>query len=243
VNNADPALLPDIPFLPRTRVQPRYSWGVNFFHCTYELVLENILDLTHIDFVHGSYAGSAETAEEDSIRFESTSETVTMIRTIKKRPTSAYQRDVLGVTAKYQDQRAYTHVFIRSGICFLHTHYSDAPSIPLMQSNTPESRTLTRANYCFGIQQTSDRNYARAWPRTASVIAKQDESVLNPQNPRYLGQPPRGDRSTRFDAAGLHYRTRHMALIERQKQGDFSYQADIADGSNIADILRVSRPR
>lgn len=241
-DNADPALLPDIPFLPRHRSQPRYSWGVNYFHCTYELVLENILDLTHVDFIHGSYAGSAESAEEDSIRFESTSETVTMIRTIRKRPTSSYQRDVLGVTARYQDQEAYTHVFIRSGICFLHTHYSDAPSIPLMQSNTPESRTLTRANYCFGIQQTTNRAYAQAWPRTAAVIAAQDESVLNPQNPRYLGQAARGDCSTRFDAAGLHYRKRALALIERQKAGDFSYQADIADGSDIAEILKVRRP-
>ncbi len=96
---ANPAFIPDIPFLPLHRQQPRYSWGVNFFHCTYELVLENILDLTHIDFVHGAYAGNSQ-SEEDSIRFESTSETVTMIRTIRGRPTSDYQRDVLGVTER-----------------------------------------------------------------------------------------------------------------------------------------------
>jgi phenylpropionate dioxygenase-like ring-hydroxylating dioxygenase large terminal subunit len=238
--HADPALLPDIPFLPRGKAQPAYSWGVNFFHCTYELVLENILDLTHIDFVHGAYAGQAE-SEEDNITFESTSETVTMIRTIKQRPTSKYQREVLGVTEKYQDQTAFTHVFIRSGVCFLHSHYSAAPSIPLMQSNTPESPTLTRANYVFGIQQTDDSNYARQWPTTAWIIATQDESVLAPQSPRYLYQPPRRDFSTRFDAAGLHYRRRHNALIERQRKGDFAYLPDVADGSDLADILKVKR--
>lgn len=239
-DNADPALLPDIPFLPAHRPQPAYSWGVNFFHCTYELVLENILDLTHIDFVHGNYAGKAE-SEEDTIRFESTSETVTMIRTVKKRPTSQYQREVLGITAKYQDQTAFTHVFIRSGVCFLHSHYSAAPSIPLMQSNTPESTTLTRANFVFGVQQTQDRNYARNWPKTGPFIAAQDEAMLNPQNPRYLGQPPRRDFSTRFDAAGLHYRKRHNALIERQKRGDFAYLPDIVEGSDLAEILGVTR--
>lgn len=237
---ADPAFIPDIPFLPLHRQQPRYSWGVNFFHCTYELVLENILDLTHIDFVHGAYAGNSE-SEEDSIRFESTSETVTMIRTIRGRPTSDYQRDVLGVTERYQDMSAFTHVFIRSGVCFLHSHYSSAPSIPLMQSNTPESLTLTRANYVFGVQQTQNKEYARAWPKTAAIIAQQDESVLNPQNPRYLGKSARGDRSTRFDAAGLHYRSRHNALVERQQAGDFNYLPDIKEGSDLAEILKVRR--
>src|SRR3546814_18589802 len=84
-----------------------------------------------------------------------------MIRTVKKRPTSRYQRDVLGVSEPYQDQTAFTHVFIRSGVCFLHSHYSSAPSMPLMQSNTPESRILTRANFAFGIQQTDDARFAR----------------------------------------------------------------------------------
>src|SRR3546814_4644525 len=109
-----------------------------------------------------------------------------MIRTVKKRPTSRYQRDVLGVSEPYQDQTAFTHVFIRSGVCFLHSHYSSAPSMPLMQSNTPESRILTRANFAFGIQQTDDARFAREWPRTATIIGQQDESVLNPQNTRYL---------------------------------------------------------
>jgi phenylpropionate dioxygenase-like ring-hydroxylating dioxygenase large terminal subunit len=237
---ADERYLPDIPFLPLHRAQPAYSRGVNFFHCTYELVLENILDLTHIDFVHGTYSGSSD-ADEDSISFESTSETVTMIRTIRNKPTSAYQRDVLGVTAKRQDQKAFTHVFIRSGVCFLHSHYSAAPSIPLMQSNTPESRTLTRANYVFGIQQTDDKAYAKAWPRTARFVAEQDEAVLNPQNPRYLGQSPSPDCSTRFDAAGLHFRRRYNALVERQRNGDFAYAPDLAEGSDLADILEVKR--
>lgn len=240
-SNADPTLVPDVPFLPAHRAQPSYARGVNFFHCTYELVLENILDLTHIDFVHGTMAGAAEHAEEDTVRFESTSETITMIRTVKKRLTSRYQREVLGVTEKYQDQTAFTHVFIRSGVCFLHSHYSAAPSIPLMQSNTPESRTLTRANFAFGIEQTDHKMYRRAWPATAPIIAEQDESVLEPQNPRYYGRPPQRDCSTRFDSAGLHYRQRHAALVERQQRADFSYQRDYHEGADVAELLHVRR--
>src|SRR3546814_17219202 len=98
--------------------------------------------------------GAAEHAEEDTITFQSTSETVTMIRTVKGRLTSRFQREVLDVKETHQDQTVLTHIFIRSGVCFLHSHYSTAPSIPLMQSITPESRTLTRAHFAFGIEQT-----------------------------------------------------------------------------------------
>lgn len=240
--HADENLLPDIPFLPLHRSQPSFAWGVNFMHCSYELVLENILDLTHTDFIHAAYAGETEIFEEDTVTFESTSETVTMIRSVKKRPTSRYQREVLGVTDPYQDQTAFTHVFIRSGVCFLHSHYSSAPSMPLMQSNTPESRILTRANFAFGIQQTDDARFAREWPRTATIIGQQDESVLNPQNARYLMKAPHRDLSTRFDAAGLHYRKRHMEMVARQQQGDTSYLPDAAAAaSNVADVLKIRR--
>jgi phenylpropionate dioxygenase-like ring-hydroxylating dioxygenase large terminal subunit len=238
-DRADPELIPDIPFLPRDRVMPAYSRFTNFFHCTYELVLENILDLTHIDFVHGGYAGRAESTD-DRISYESTSETVTMIRTVKGRRTSDYQRSI-GVKEDFQDMSVFTHAFIRSGVCFLHAHYSSAPSMPLMQTNTPESRTLTRANAVFAVHESWSPAYRHAWPKTGPMIAAQDESVLAPQNPRYLGVPPARDMSTRFDAAGLHYRKRVQALIERQKRGDFAYLPDIAQGSDIAKILKVKR--
>ena len=239
-DNADLDLVPDIPFLPRRRPQPGYANQTQFFHCTYELVIENILDLTHIDYVHGNFAGPPE-SESDKVTCESTSETVTMIRTIKKRKTSDYQREVLNIREPYQDQQVFTHVFIRSGVCFLHSHYSAAPSMPLMQTNTPESRVLTRANVALGVQQCDDALFRRAWPRTTPAITAQDESMLNPQNPRYIHSPEGIDCSTRFDAAGILYRRRHTDLIKRQKAGDCSYESDVADGSDIARILKVKR--
>src|SRR5690606_2318017 len=44
-DDADPELIPDIPFLAFDAVPPEYARGFNYFHSTYELVLENILDL------------------------------------------------------------------------------------------------------------------------------------------------------------------------------------------------------
>ena len=238
--NADHDLIPDIPFLAPHRAAPPYARLSNYFHCTYELVLENILDLTHIDFIHGNYGGTHE-SDSDSISVESTSETVTMIRRTDKKPTSEYQKKVLGVREPFQDVVFFTHVFIRSGVCFLHAHYSSAPSMPLMQNNMPESRFLTRADSVFGTEQCPDPSYRRNWPKTGPMVAAQDESMLNPQNPRYLLQPAINDMNTRFDTAGLVYRRRHGALVERQARGDFSYQGDISQGTDIAKVLNVRR--
>lgn len=239
-DNAEFELIPDIPFISPTRGAPAYASLNNYFHCSYELVLENILDLTHIDFVHGNFGGTHE-AEEDAISVESTSETVTMIRTTKKKPTSEYQKNVLGIRARYQDVTFFTHVFIRSGLCFLHAHYTDAPSMPLMQNNTPESRFLTRVDSTFGVEQCDDPVYRKSWPLTGPLVAAQDEAMLNPQNPRYLLAEPARDLNTRFDTAGLLFRRRYMALVERQNKGDLSYMADLADGSDIAEVLNVKR--
>ncbi|MFA7553446.1 MAG: aromatic ring-hydroxylating dioxygenase subunit alpha [Spongiibacteraceae bacterium] len=237
---ADIELIPDIPFISSVRGSPAYANLNNYFHCTYELVLENILDLTHIDFVHGNYGGTYE-SEDDKIAVKSTSETITMIRTTTKRPTSEYQKKVLSIRVPYQDVTFFTHVFIRSGLCFLHAHYSAAPSMPLMQNNTPESRFLTRVDSTFGVEQCDDTNYRHAWPTTGPMVAAQDESMLNPQNPRYILKQPARDMNTRFDTAGLLFRRRFMSLVERQQQGDFSYLADTADGSDLAEVLNVKR--
>lgn len=239
-DRADIELIPDIPFISSTRGSPAYANLNNYFHCSYELVLENILDLTHIDFVHGNYGGTHE-SEEDKISVESTSETVTMIRNTTKKPTSEYQKNVLGIRARYQDVTFFTHVFIRSGLCFLHAHYSAAPSMPLMQNNTPETRFLTRVDSTFGVDQCDDANYRRTWPTTGPMVAEQDESMLKPQNPRYILTNNARDMNTRFDTAGLLFRRRFMSLVQRQQQGDFSYLSDTAEGSDLAEVLNVKR--
>lgn len=238
--HAEPDLIPEIPFISAQRGSPDYAQLTNYFHCAYELVLENILDLTHIDFVHGNFGGTHE-SEEDRIHVESTSETVTMVRTAKGRSTSEYQKKVLGIREPVQDVSMITHVFIRSGVCFLHAHYSHAPSMPLMQSNTPESPFLTRAEAVFGVEQCDDETYRRSWPKTGPMVAAQDEGMLNPQNPRYVLNNAGSDKNTRFDTAGLLYRRRHQALVERQQRGDFSYDADMEGASHVGEVLKVKR--
>lgn len=235
--NANESLIPDIPFISAARGAPDYASLSNYFHCSYELVLENILDMTHIDFVHGNYGGTHE-SDLDTVTVESTSESITMVRTTLKRPTSEYQRNVLKVREKHQDVHFFTHVFIRSGLCILHAHFSAAPSMPLMQNNTPESRFVTRADTTFGTDSCEDAYYRRNWPKTGPMIAAQDESVLNPQNPRYLFEQQPSEASSRFDSAGFAFRKRFRALVSQQQAGDFSYQSDYAKAKDVGRVLK-----
>src|SRR5690606_30969011 len=82
--NADAALLPDVPYLPREGKVARHNWGSIIFDCTYELSCENLLDLTHADFVHKKITGDS-LSDDDKVTVESTSETVTVIREAKGR--------------------------------------------------------------------------------------------------------------------------------------------------------------
>src|SRR5260221_2851392 len=130
--NASPDLIPSVPFIPRDRIVAENLRGSYYFACTRELMCENVLDLTHINFIHRKAAGFDE-SESDRVDVESTSETVTMIRETKRQRTPMFQREYAGVTAEFQDVRAVVHMFLRSGVCLLSSRFDPGPAImPLM---------------------------------------------------------------------------------------------------------------
>jgi phenylpropionate dioxygenase-like ring-hydroxylating dioxygenase large terminal subunit len=236
--SADSELIPDVPFIAPDEIVPDYMRGTEYFNCTYELVMENVLDLTHIDFVHRSFA-EGEQSDSDTIRFFSTSETVTVIRTVKQKRTPDIQRK-FGVTSDYQDATVVTHVYLRSGTTFFHAHNEPGLAMPIMQPMVPEGSNRTRLNWAFGGHDCPNDEYRRTWPTTSPAVAAQDERMLRPQNPRYMQPSGRADLCTRFDAAGLELRARLQALVQRQKHGDYSYLPDYP-GPDIAATLGVQR--
>ena len=238
--NADPVLIPDVPFIGHDEIVPRYMRGTEYFNCTYELVMENVLDLTHIDFVHRNFAAGEE-AESDTIRYLSSSETVTVIRDVKRKRTPQYQRD-MGIDSEYQDMTVYTHVHLRSGTTFFHARYDQGLAMPILQTNVPEARNRTRLSFAFGGHDCPSEEYRRSWPRTSPLVAAQDERVLRPQHQRYLPlqSARRPDLCTRFDAAGLELRRRMQQLITRQQQQDYRYLPDYP-GQDIAETFGMRR--
>jgi hypothetical protein len=115
-------------------------------------------------------------------------------------------------------------------------------SVRLFHPDVPVSPYKTHNNYTFN-PKNADFLTRHLFPLMAPIIGGQDNSMLKPQNPRYLEDSDRVDFSSRFDKAGLSYRQAMKALIERQKQGDFSYRSDCDPGADIAKLINVERER
>jgi len=233
---AHEGLIPLIPFLPADGVGiPRYTQRSVRFDASTALSVENLIDLTHADFLHANTIGDGQ-SESDVVEFSSTSETLTRTRIVTRKSVAPVMRWVGGVRAQYQDLRAVLHVHLRNNLCISYPSFTPGYAIPNVQPFVPVGRHRSR------VDQTNYTVHAPApfrWlmPRISYIIQPQDNAVLRPQNARYLepGQPR--DMSSRFDAPGNRYRVLMTRLAERQRQGDFSYGADADPARDIADIL------
>jgi phenylpropionate dioxygenase-like ring-hydroxylating dioxygenase large terminal subunit len=229
-------LLPNVPHLP-VEGMPRRFQGTVVFDCTYELICENLLDLTHADFLHSKLTGDA-LSEDDVIEVESTSETVTMIRTARGRAIPDMQKSLARGATK-QDIRVVTITHVRSGICLLHGDFQPGMDVRMLHPVNPESRTRARTPVTYDPQGMP--GYARAlFPFTAHLVGRQDNWAVSRQNRGYLRPDERRDLSSRFDKAGLRYRRVYNELVARQQTGDYSYLADGDPGRDVSEALGIT---
>jgi hypothetical protein len=237
---ASPDHLPRIPHTPEAGMPRRFQSTV-VYDCTYELVCENLLDLTHADFLHSKLTGDA-LSEDDVIEVESTSETVTMVRTAHGRPIPQLQK-ALAPGAEKQNVRAVTITYVRSGLCVLHGDFNPGMSMPMIHPTNPESRTRCRVPATFNPQHIPA--LARAiFPLSAHPVGRQDNWALRKQNANYVdplrARQDKPDVSSRFDKAGLRYRKVYQQLAARQSQGDFSYLPDADIARDTTDDLGLN---
>ena len=236
--NASPSFLPCIPHTPVEGLPRRFEATV-VYDCTYELVCENLLDLTHADFLHSKLTGDA-LSEDDVIDVHSTSETVTMIRTAHGRPIPQMQKALAG-GAKTQNVRAVTITYVRSGLCVLHGDFNPGMSMPMIHPTNPETRTRCRVPATFNPRYMPW--LARAvFPFSAHPVGRQDNWALRKQNAKYIGsaQPEKQDLSSRFDKAGLRYRKVYQQLAARQRDGDYSYLPDAGIDRDTSEELGIN---
>jgi phenylpropionate dioxygenase-like ring-hydroxylating dioxygenase large terminal subunit len=227
--NASSDLLPSVPHLPEQGM-PRRFQGTVVFDTTYELLCENLLDLTHADFLHSKLTGDS-LSEDDVIDVSSTSETVTMTRTAHGRPIPDMQKSLVKGAEK-QNVRIVTITHVRSGICVLHGDFNPGMSIRMLHPCNPETRTRTRTPVTYN--PTHMPAFARAlFPLSAHVVGRQDNWAVRKQSPLYQRETAQRDLSSRFDKAGLRYRKVYEALVARQRDGDFSY---LPDGDPARDV-------
>jgi phenylpropionate dioxygenase-like ring-hydroxylating dioxygenase large terminal subunit len=232
---ASPELVPRVPHVPADGV-PRHMQAEVVFDCSYELICENLLDLTHADFLHSWLTGDP-LSDNDEITVSSTSETVTMTRTAIGRRTPKAQRHI--TKSETQDLVAVTLVHVRSGVCLLHGDFRPGMSVRMLHPVNQELPDRCRTPVSFNVQQSS-RMVRHAFPFSAHIVGSQDNWAVRPQNALYRGTEHCKDSSSRFDAAGLRFRKIHGQLVERQRQGDHSYLCDGDPGRDVSAELQLS---
>jgi phenylpropionate dioxygenase-like ring-hydroxylating dioxygenase large terminal subunit len=232
-DHSTPDLLPSVPHIPEQGM-PRWFQGTVLFDSTYELLCENLLDLTHADFLHSAITGDA-LSEDDVIDVESTSETVTMIRTAHGRPIPKAQK-AMARGAATQNIRIVTITHVRSGVCVLHGDFNPGMSMRMLHPCNPETRERTRTPVTYNPQHIPALGRA-LFPLSAHVVGRQDNWAVRKQNAMYARGADQRDLSSRFDKAGLRYRKVYQALVARQQAGDFSYLPDGDPARDVSDVL------
>jgi len=133
---ADMQLLPHIPFLPQDGSLPGYTQRTVRFDATSALSVENLIDLTHADFLHANTIGDG-VSESDVVEVQWTSETVTRTRTVAQKSVAPIMRWVGGVRARYQDFRAVLHIHLRSNVCISYPRFRPGYDVPNLQPFLP----------------------------------------------------------------------------------------------------------
>jgi phenylpropionate dioxygenase-like ring-hydroxylating dioxygenase large terminal subunit len=238
--NARPSLSPNLAQLSEAGDFPAYMRGQTWMHSCSELAMENLMDLTHADFVHRDLLGDS-LADDDVVTVESTSETITMTRTALNKTAAPVQQKAAGIKADKQNIRFCVHIYIRSHVAAIYSRFEPGLDVRMVHCSTPETRDSNRVNF---IQDTRHalRPYKYLFPLASYKIAAQDNSALRPQGPRYHKEIKRRDLHSRFDTAAIRYRSLVKAILERQSRGDYSYESDDIISGDKSELLGIGRP-
>ncbi|UUZ70680.1 oxygenase [Polaromonas sp. P1(28)-8] len=234
-DHADARSIPHIPFLPLDGSLPGYTQRTVRFDATSALSVENLIDLTHADFLHANTIGDGLSAS-DVVEVEWTSETVTRTRTVTQKSVAPIMRWVGGVRAKYQDFRAVLHIHLRSNVCISYPRFRPGYDVPNLQPFLPVGKHRSRGDVTFNTT-AAPAPFRYVMPRIAFIIQPQDNSVVRPQNQRYFEPGDRPDLHSRFDTPGTRYRFQMEQLAAGSSCGDLSYDADADPERDIRVLL------
>lgn len=234
---ADPAHLPSLPFLPPNGGLPGYMIGTVRFDCAAPVSLENLIDLTHADFLHADVVGDEKSESEDIEVFFDT-ETVTMVRTCKAKSVAPVMKLFSGISASVQDVRQVIRIYLRSHCAIAYGRFTPGDDVPLFHPCVPETRDRTRLDFAMNTSNASPL-FRHIMPRASYKVSRQDSYMTSPQSPRYMIETKRRDLHSRFDAASQRYRILMQALAARQEVGDLDYKDNVsADCSDIIGLRK-----
>jgi phenylpropionate dioxygenase-like ring-hydroxylating dioxygenase large terminal subunit len=234
---ADPVHLPSLPFLPPKGGLPSFMTATIRFDCSAPISLENLIDLTHADFLHADVVGD-EKSDSEEIETFSDSETVTMVRTCTNKSVAPIMKFFSGIRQPTQNVRQVIRIYLRSHCAIAYGRFTPGDDVPLFHPCTPESRDRTRMEMVMNTSNAG-RMFRHIMPKAGYKVSRQDSSMTSPQSPRYMEPTSRKDLHSRFDQAGQRYRLQMMELAERQAAGDYAYRDNVSE--DCSDIIGLRK--
>lgn len=163
-DRADASLLPSLPALEDSEL----SWVYGQLHvvANYELVIDNLLDLSHVEFMHPFLAAEGNSART-LFRAEQSGDLVSAYYDIKGEPVSGLFQLLLTGPETHGDMRAYMHwmapsnLYLDTGMTVSTEGKASAALIPTVHLLSPESDDTTNyfwaagRNRCHGDEQIS----------------------------------------------------------------------------------------
>ncbi len=234
---ADIDHLPSLPFLPPKGRLPRFMLGTVRFDCAAPISLENLIDLTHADFLHADLIGD-EKSESETVETFFDSETITMVRTCRNKSVAPVMKFFSGIRQPTQNVRQVVRIYLRSHCAIAYGRFEPGDDIPLFHPCVPETRDRTRMDYSMNTSHGGFL-FKRIMPPASYRISRQDSYMTSPQSLRYMEPEKRRDLHSRFDQPGQRYRVLMKQLVERQARGDLTYREKVSE--DCSDIIGIRR--
>jgi len=184
----------------REKDVPEFSWfdskaTVGHFHlkCNYLLMHENLMDLSHFSYLHGSTLGAEGFAEERAVMLNTDDDTVQYYREIRDNPVLA---GVLPM--KLQEQLKGKKTVNRNSVCFVSPAFTtgvdkitayDSSGAEVLTTNmhiahflTPETQNTTHYYWAGGrdfaqSDSKEDREYLELMSRLTEQVFAQDKEA------------------------------------------------------------------
>jgi phenylpropionate dioxygenase-like ring-hydroxylating dioxygenase large terminal subunit len=150
-DKADSALLPEIPRME----DDSFSWvqGVLQVHANYQLMLDNLLDLTHVEFLHPMLASEGN-SERTKFRCEQDGDIVRAFYDVVDEPITGLFQILWENDQRHANLHAYMHWNAPSNLYLDTGMVSDeadgGPKIPTVHFLTPETADTTRYYWAAG---------------------------------------------------------------------------------------------
>lgn len=180
---ADAANLPSLPILD----DPEFSWVHGQLHVAtnYELVIDNLLDLSHVEFLH-PFLASPGNAERTTFRAEQKGENVTAFYDVRGEPITSLFRILWEGDEQIGDMHAYMHwaapsnLYLDTGMSAQGSDTSSGALIPTVHLLTPETEDSTHYFWAAGRNRCHGNEEVSGMLRfgTQSAFENEDEPMI-----------------------------------------------------------------